>query len=320
MLNAGAKIINVQWDFDYGKRFTQHAGLLVRARRNKEPALQAQYEFPAAGNTADRLQGAGRHGRRGLVDRRDRGELDPCSTSFAQYEDAFRDWRRDGMPGLKRGLLQIHRVSDLAGRRPGGADGTLWPHQWESFLRVVYAHEILGKAEIGADGLLLNIVTGGGKTAIIAALIAWLRIAHDVQKFVMLCPNLIVRDRLEDDFEGGKVFKDRDLLPDWGHCAAERFRADDARQRQGGRLGELAQRQRHPGQHPPVLSEQQERAEQSVGADERAGLRPVQRRGAQLAGAGIRGDAASGCERRSFCEWTRRRRPTAPTARRPTAT
>ena len=46
----------------------------------------------------------------------------------------------------------------------------------------------------------MNVVTGGGKTAIIAALIAWLRLAHDVQKFLLLCPNLIVRDRLEDDF------------------------------------------------------------------------------------------------------------------------
>ena len=64
------------------------------------------------------------------------------------------------------------------------------------------------------DGLLLNIVTGGGKTAVIAALIAWLRVAHDVQKFALLCPNLIVRDRLEEDFDGGKVFKDCDLLPD----------------------------------------------------------------------------------------------------------
>lgn len=99
--------------------------------------------------------------------------------------------------------------------------GTLWPHQWESFLRVVYAHEILGKTEIGTDGLLLNIVTGGGKTADIAAIIAWLRIAHGVQKFVLLCPNLIVRDRLEDDFQGGKVFKDRDLIPGWASAMSE---------------------------------------------------------------------------------------------------
>jgi len=88
---------------------------------------------------------------------------------------------------------------------------------------VVYAHEILGKAEIGADGVLLNVVTGGGKTAVIAATIGWLRVAHGVQKFVMLCPNLIVRDRLEDDFEGGRVFRDRDLLPDWAHSRPQDF-------------------------------------------------------------------------------------------------
>ena len=87
----------------------------------------------------------------------------------------------------------------------------------------MYSHEILGKTQIGADGLLLNIVTGGGKTAVIAALIAWLRIVHGVQKFVLLCPNLIVRDRLEDDFQGGKVFKDRDLLPSWADYRPEDF-------------------------------------------------------------------------------------------------
>ncbi len=132
---------------------------------------------------------------------------------FARYEDAFRDWRRDGMPGLKgESYAYIEFLtSEEDDQQP--REGTLWPLQWEAFLRVVYAHEILGKAEIGADGLLLNVVTGGGKTAVIAALVAWLRIAHGAQKFVLLCPNLIVRDRLEDDFQNGKVFKDRDLLP-----------------------------------------------------------------------------------------------------------
>ncbi len=133
---------------------------------------------------------------------------------FAKHEDAFRDWRRDGMPGLKPESYDYVEFLTSEDDDQMPRDGTLWPHQWESFLRVVYAHEILGKTEIGADGLLLNIVTGGGKTAVIAALIAWLRIAHNVQKFVLLCPNLIVRDRLQDDFEGGKVFKDRDLLPE----------------------------------------------------------------------------------------------------------
>ena len=133
---------------------------------------------------------------------------------FAKHEDAFRDWRRDGMPGLRPESWEyVEFLTSKDDDRLARA-GTLWPHQWESFLRVAYAYEILGKAAIGADGLLLNIVTGGGKTAVIAAVTAWLRIAHGVQKFVMLCPNLIVRDRLQDDFQNGKVFRDRDLLPD----------------------------------------------------------------------------------------------------------
>ena len=142
---------------------------------------------------------------------------------FARYENAFRDWRRDGLPGLApdsyRYLESLTSEDDDRAAR----EGTLWPHQWESFLRLVYAHEILGKAEVGADGLLLNVVTGGGKTAVIAAAMAWLRIAHGVQKFVMLCPNLIVRDRLEDDFQDGKVFRDRGLLPGWASCKPDDF-------------------------------------------------------------------------------------------------
>ncbi|MGL4942096.1 MAG: DEAD/DEAH box helicase [Thermoguttaceae bacterium] len=101
--------------------------------------------------------------------------------------------------------------------------GTLWTHQWEAFLRVVYACDVLGSQHIGSNGLLLNIVTGGGKTALIAAIIAWLRIAHDVEKFVLICPNLIFRDRLEDDFTAGKVFIDRDLLPRGQHPQPQDF-------------------------------------------------------------------------------------------------
>jgi superfamily II DNA or RNA helicase len=142
---------------------------------------------------------------------------------FSRNEQVFADWRRDGYPGLKPETYKyIDFLSDPSNdqlARPG----TLWPHQWEAFLRVVYSHEILGKTEIGENGLLLNIVTGGGKTAAIAALIAWLKIAHAIQKFVLLCPNLIVRDRLEDDFEAGKVFKDRDLLPIWSNLRPQDF-------------------------------------------------------------------------------------------------
>ena len=142
---------------------------------------------------------------------------------FAKYEEAFQVWRRDGLPRLKAESYNYVGFLTSPDDDQQARDGTLWSHQWESFLRVIYAHEILGKAEIGADGLLLNIVTGGGKTALIAAIIAWLRIAHSVEKFVLLCPNLIVRDRLEDDFEGGKVFRDRDLIPGGSNSRPEDF-------------------------------------------------------------------------------------------------
>lgn len=142
---------------------------------------------------------------------------------FAKFEEAFQDWRRDGLPGLKPESYKYIGFLTSPDDDQQPREGTLWPHQWEAFLRVVYSHEILGKREIGADGLLLNIVTGGGKTAIIAALIAWLRIAHGVEKFVLLCPNLIVRDRLEDDFETGKVFVGRDLIPPWSNVRAADF-------------------------------------------------------------------------------------------------
>jgi len=142
---------------------------------------------------------------------------------FARYEQAFADWRRDGYPRTKPQTYKyidfLTDPKDDLKPRPGA----LWPHQWESFLRVIYCYEVLGKTVIGENGLLLNIVTGGGKTAVIAALIAWLRIAHGVQKFVLLCPNLIVRDRLEDDFQDGKVFKDRGLVPDWSGIRPEDF-------------------------------------------------------------------------------------------------
>lgn len=49
VLNPGATIINVQWDFDYGKRFSSTPGYSFIRGTKKEPVLQAQYEFPRTG-------------------------------------------------------------------------------------------------------------------------------------------------------------------------------------------------------------------------------------------------------------------------------
>lgn len=49
VMNAGARIINVQWDFDYGERFSSTPGYSFVRGKKKELALQVQYEFPSGG-------------------------------------------------------------------------------------------------------------------------------------------------------------------------------------------------------------------------------------------------------------------------------
>ena len=49
VLNAGGKIINVQWDFEYGKRFSSTPGYSFVHGSKKDPVWQAEYEFAAKG-------------------------------------------------------------------------------------------------------------------------------------------------------------------------------------------------------------------------------------------------------------------------------
>lgn len=49
VMNAGAQIINVQWDFEYGKRFSSTEGYSFVRGSKKEPELRAQYHFPSQG-------------------------------------------------------------------------------------------------------------------------------------------------------------------------------------------------------------------------------------------------------------------------------
>ena len=132
---------------------------------------------------------------------------------FTRHEERFQQWCAEGYPGVKGETLDyIQHLTDLEDDRHSRS-GTLWPHQFDALLRTVYAYEVERSTLAQPDGILLNIVTGGGKTALIAAIMVWLRLAHNIQRFLILGPNLIVKDRLEEDFAGGKVFVDRDLIP-----------------------------------------------------------------------------------------------------------
>ena len=102
----------------------------------------------------------------------------------------YENWKQTGYPGAKEEtkIFLAHLFDQKRQTK-------LWKHQAEALLKTIYSFEILGK-----NNLLLNIVTGGGKTAIIGGCIAWLKISHSMNKFLILVPNTIVRDRLERDF------------------------------------------------------------------------------------------------------------------------
>lgn len=123
--------------------------------------------------------------------------------TFRQYEKEYLGWIHSGYPGSS-----VFTQDFIANFLEQDRKVRLWRHQEEAFLRTVYAYEILGR-----KNLLLNIVTGGGKTAIIATVIAWLRSCHNIQSFLIMVPNLIVRDRLETDFKDKSVFRKFKLFP-----------------------------------------------------------------------------------------------------------
>jgi len=123
--------------------------------------------------------------------------------SFAPHREIFEEWKRAGYPDARPETREF--IDGLLER------GALWPHQVEAILRTIYSFEVLKKRSC-----LLNIVTGGGKTAIIAAVAFWLKFAYGVGKFLVLSPNTIVRSRLEADFADKRVFDRFGIAPE-GH-------------------------------------------------------------------------------------------------------
>jgi len=117
--------------------------------------------------------------------------------SFLKFVDDFEEWKTSGYPGVVDGTREF-----IVNLLEPSKKIKLWNHQTEGILRTIYSYEILKK-----QNLLLNIVTGGGKTAIIAAIIFWLKSVHKINRFLILAPNLIVRDRLKSDFKNGVIFK-----------------------------------------------------------------------------------------------------------------
>ncbi|MEK9165501.1 MAG: DEAD/DEAH box helicase family protein [Patescibacteria group bacterium] len=121
--------------------------------------------------------------------------------SFNEHLTNFQDWRENGyaLPYIsdkakEEKIKHFLKYLDSDSFK-NSSKFELYHFQTEAIKRTIYSFEMLGKKD-----LLLNIVTGGGKTVIIAGIIAYLRIAHDFNKFLILVPNTIVRQRLVDAF------------------------------------------------------------------------------------------------------------------------
>ena len=107
--------------------------------------------------------------------------------SFLSHVEDFENWKNSGYPDVKLETREF--IDNLL--TPNSTKWTMWSHQLEGLLRTIYAYEVLGK-----KNCLLNIVTGGGKTAIIGAAIFWLKSVHNINKFIILKKNTNVRARL----------------------------------------------------------------------------------------------------------------------------
>lgn len=126
-------------------------------------------------------------------------------------------YRMPEVPARVRDYLCHLALESAAGKQ------ALWPHQRQAVLRAIYANEVLKPQDPGYKDLLLNVVTGGGKTAIIGALMAYLRVCHEVRSFLLLSPNTIVRERLRTDFDQpsrpDSVWRRFNLFPpEFAHC------------------------------------------------------------------------------------------------------
>jgi len=120
---------------------------------------------------------------------------------YGETLKTYQNW----VAGSFRSPAVPDRVRDyllhLAVESPAGKYQSLWPHQRDAVLRAIFTNELLKPRDAGWKDLLLNVVTGGGKTTIIAAIMAYLRVCHEVRSFLLLSPNTIVRERLKTDFE-----------------------------------------------------------------------------------------------------------------------
>ncbi|GAG90183.1 unnamed protein product, partial [marine sediment metagenome] len=115
---------------------------------------------------------------------------------FKEHEKNFAEWCSEGYNLRLDNLQQTKAKEFFRNIDDPNFVPPLYRHQAESVKRVIYSYEMLEKKD-----QLIEVVTGGGKSVIIAGVIAYFMIVHDIHKFLILVPNTIVRARLKDEFD-----------------------------------------------------------------------------------------------------------------------
>jgi type III restriction enzyme len=116
--------------------------------------------------------------------------------AFKEHEESFKEWCEQDYNLPLNGSKKLKAKDFLKNIDDPNFVPPLYPHQAESLKRIIYSYELLDKKD-----LLVEIVTGGGKSVIIGGIIAYLMIVHEINKFLILVPNTIVRSRLKDEFD-----------------------------------------------------------------------------------------------------------------------
>src|SRR3990172_10828609 len=129
---------------------------------------------------------------------------------FKPHEANYKEWAKTGFAGIPEPGIAFLKHLSSSHFKPNMElfSDKQWKMQIEAIQRCVYCFEILGEKD-----LLTNIVTGGGKTTIIGAMVAYMMTVHDQPKFLILTPNTIVRERLVDDFYPNSETYIYDIFP-----------------------------------------------------------------------------------------------------------
>ena len=117
--------------------------------------------------------------------------------SISQKELQFNEWKSNPhFPNITDNGSRLKAEHFVRIIKENNFNPSLYKHQQLAILNIIYSFEIEKDSDV-----LLDIVTGGGKTVIMAGILAYFWQVYGIKKFLILTPNTIVRERVKDDFE-----------------------------------------------------------------------------------------------------------------------